>query len=63
MSILILKGTHSTGYGPEAGTIGQLGTPIVKVKSQGQENGELDVGLDVHMSLEYFIIIYRSKTS
>ena len=51
MSILTLTGAHSTGCGPEVGAIGQLGRPIVKVKSQGQENGESDVGLDVHMSL------------
>ena len=51
MSILTLKGARSPGCGPKVGAIGQLGRPIVKVKSQCQENGESDVGLDVHMNL------------
>ena len=50
MSILTLKGTHSTCYGQKTGAIGQLGRPNLEVKRQSQENGELDL-MCVHLSL------------
>jgi len=43
ISILTLKGNHSSCHGPKNGLIGQLGRPTVKVKRQGQEIGVLDL--------------------
>ena len=43
ISILTLKVTHLACYGQEAGAVGELGSPIVKVQGQSQKNGELDL--------------------
>ena len=43
ISILTLKVTHLACYGQEAGAVGELGRPIIKVQGQSQKNGELDL--------------------